>query len=1847
MEETRTERDGGLSPTAHSQLATTIEGWQNALVGMDRRNKLLNFKHTRTSTLELVDMPPADIVAGLGRGWYLRHTPSPLSGADPDSASPDSEPADSDGETSDHEPLRADEIRTTKGSPTELNNTLRSLDRTSTSAYLDRGLWILYAAVGILKWVDVDDSVNESPLVLVPTTLVQTGSHARRKLLAHEEEEIAFNQALSIKFEKLGVSLPVPADPDDLEIPAYLDAVRAAISGQTGWQVQERTVLATFSFAKEVMYRDLVDNAKTVAAHPLIRVLGLKAENADPAAERDLDFTAVPDAELDDVAPPETAPLVINADSSQRRCVQAALDGRSFVMQGPPGTGKTQTIANIISALMHAGRSVLFVSEKAAALDVAYQRLDDVGLSHYVLKLHSDKTSRKSVAQELGHALKHLQQPPFGIGDVERDRLRELRTELSDYAAAMNEVRAPLQLSLHGAIGRIDAARQAPALRYDGPEIGALTERELGSILEEAERLARVWRPAAEGDAFAWRGARGTVGHAVVLDDAARALRNLELTLERHTALTRPLGLTSLDAVPQLLALIETTDRRPAIPVEWLVSTDFAAVEAAVHQFAALARDVRGVVAEAERRAGAGWASLAWLAATPPAEPPETLTRPIEVSAETADSIAGCVAWLRSQSANLGDAAAPLARIASAFGLPSPSTFQAAGDLVELARLVGAELRPEAEWLDERGYALAADACRALRDAAAVEQRARSAASRVFSADVLTVPGFEAVAERFAAGHGAAAKLGLSGQFKQDRAFITALTVGGDTGKKLFAQLPLALAWREAHQRFLELSTSHGSVLGRYFSGLETDFDQIDRILIGAQAVRTLGLRADSQRLRRLLAAGNPTDATIESAGDAARRHLEHWRVATHTSPFHADWNSLHAMSLTDVEDWCTAQLPYLEDAQRVTGTVANACGTAALTYSEARRALTAVTNAMKARAELTARQAEDSSLLGGIYAGEETAETDLVAAIAWAKGVRAQAATGARVALPAESAAHMMQIAPSQDVAQAYGTWVLASTALLELFDAGYCEPLRATHLHSAQSAETWIRTLQGDMRGIDEWHAYAACTAKLRAAGLAAVIERFAEDTIAPELIRASCESTLLRAWSDRIIAKDERIRRTLAENRDALVKRYQSLDVQAVASARGLVIGAVERRKGFGTAGAAGLIRQESEKKKRHIPVRELISKSIDVVRVIKPCFMMSPVTVSQFIKPGVRFDAVIFDEASQILPADAVNSVYRAGQLIVAGDQRQLPPTTFFAGVEDEETLGDDEGSSRAADFDSLLDLCVASRFKPLPLLWHYRSRHEALISFSNRAFYRDELITFPGPYEEHPDFGVKFIKVDGTYRRGNADNPREALEVARRVIHHYSTRPQETLGVVTLSVKQADAIENALEKLREQHPQIAHHLLPDRNRGFFVKSIESVQGDERDVVILSVGYGRDADGKLTMNFGPMSRAGGERRLNVAITRAKTRIEVVSSIHGSEIQSGANESLRHFKRYLEFAELGLGKAFADGSVDFGEPDSPFEESVLGTLRSWGYDAVSQIGVSGYRIDIGIRHPDYPGAYVLGIECDGAAYHSAKVARDRDRLRETVLRGLGWELHRIWGTAWYRDRRSAEVDLRAAVDKAIDGFSLDRHADRASESAAAPAYMLTEPYLVPAPEPHESRDWVAEYAEATPAPTHSLYELHETAAWPEMYRIVREVIDVEAPVHHKALLDRLRIAWSVGRSGSRITENFNALLRALHERDEIVIDEGFVDLPGRRVTRVRVPGAVRSVEQVPADERRLALRMLAAESPGSNRDELMGLTARLFGWKRMGSDIAQALDADISDLLASGELSEESGRFKSQLR
>jgi superfamily I DNA and/or RNA helicase/very-short-patch-repair endonuclease len=464
------------------------------------------------------------------------------------------------------------------------------------------------------------------------------------------------------------------------------------------------------------------------------------------------------------------------------------------------------------------------------------------------------------------------------------------------------------------------------------------------------------------------------------------------------------------------------------------------------------------------------------------------------------------------------------------------------------------------------------------------------------------------------------------------------------------------------------------------------------------------------------------------------------------------------------------------------------------------------------------------------------------------------------------------------------------------------------------------------------------------------------------------------------------------------------------------------------GASRASEAGILLNEFNRKRGHMPIRTLMKKAGGLIQKIKPCFLMSPLSIAQYLDPrSTRFDVIIFDEASQVRPEDAVGALLRGKQVVVMGDSKQLPPTDFFDTVVDSPEPELDDYTS-AGDMESILNVCKRS-FPVKTLRWHYRSRHESLIAISNQEFYDNRLYVYPSPMQKDERLGLKFVHLpDSVYDRGRSGANRvEARAVARAVFEHFSRYPDKSLGVGTFNIKQQEAILEEIEALLKVNPGFDLNSKNERGEHFFVKNLETIQGDERDVILLSVGFGFDSSRKLSLNFGPLNREGGERRLNVLITRAREKCVVFANFTSRDLNLDENSpmGLRSLKVFLEFSESGRLPLPACGKKDF---DSPFEEAISDFLTENGCEAHRQIGCAGYRLDLAVPDPVHPGRYVLAIECDGAGYHSSHVARDRDRLREQVLEGLGWKIYRVWSTDWYLRPKESKEKLFEAVKEAV---------------------------------------------------------------------------------------------------------------------------------------------------------------------------------------------------------------------------
>ncbi|MGD0109614.1 MAG: DUF3320 domain-containing protein, partial [Rhodopila sp.] len=522
-------------------------------------------------------------------------------------------------------------------------------------------------------------------------------------------------------------------------------------------------------------------------------------------------------------------------------------------------------------------------------------------------------------------------------------------------------------------------------------------------------------------------------------------------------------------------------------------------------------------------------------------------------------------------------------------------------------------------------------------------------------------------------------------------------------------------------------------------------------------------------------------------------------------------------------------------------------------------------------------------------------------------------------------------------------------------------------------------------------------------------------------------------------------------VAARHEKQIERFRTLDARLMGLAARLtratltaaIPGAAQRERDPEYAALA----RELAKRQRHLPVRQLAERMPGALRRLTPCLMMSPLSVAQYLPADAKpFDIVIFDEASQIPTWDAIGVIGRGRQVIVVGDPKQLPPPRFFERAIPGQDGGEDsvEVEVETEDLESILDECIGTGLPTIALKWHYRSRHESLIAFSNQAYYGGSLITFPSPVTE--DRAVSFRHVpDGVYARAGARTnlaearalAGEAVAILRGILAGERSR---SLGVVTFNAEQQALVENLLDEARREDPRLEPFFSDEATEPVLVKNLESVQGEERDVMLFSLTYGPDQTGRVAMNFGPLNQAGGERRLNVAITRAREALIVFGSLRAEDIDLSRTAAIgvAHLKQFLDFATYGA-RAFARAATGpLGDHESPFEVAVAERLAAKGWILHPQIGVSGFRIDLGVVDPDAPSAFLAGVKCDGATYHRGATARDRDRLRQLVLERLGWRVLRIWSTDWWTNAARESERLHSALQDALVEARSRRPAD-----------------------------------------------------------------------------------------------------------------------------------------------------------------------------------------------------------------
>ena len=983
-------------------------------------------------------------------------------------------------------------------------------------------------------------------------------------------------------------------------------------------------------------------------------------------------------------------------------------------------------------------------------------------------------------------------------------------------------------------------------------------------------------------------------------------------------------------------------------------------------------------------------------------------------------------------------------------------------------------------------------------------------------------------------------------------------------------------------------------------------------------------------QLQKLLEAGQQFSAQIPSLRSrfADSAWSQDWNSARQSIAAHGDslfriFNSSYRQAIASVKAHLKEPLPKTK-AERI-------------------QWLDALMQSQSLRQTLAQHNADGLAAFGQLWLGEQSDWSQLQAVLRWMAGPDGQGRSEAFRQLYAQlpSPAHCAELANKAEASlqefEALAQTVFANYQL-DIAEAYENQGLSAIFLKALQERlAQWV----AQPAALLDWTQYHATRSQARAAGMTALVEQLELDAIALDDLPASFE----RAYYEALLRQATQAHPELVgfngDQHNQKVQQFRTLDIERIELARAQsALSHYERvpRTASGI-GPMGVLNGEITRKRGHMPLRKLFKLAGEAVQAIKPVFMMSPLSVAQFLEPGaVEFDLLVIDEASQIEPVDALGAMARCKQLVVVGDDRQLPPTRFFSRMTSEQEDFDDEDEDQliagAADVESILSLCLAKGMPQLMLRWHYRSRHQSLIAVSNQQFYNSGLFIVPSPYTARAGMGLRFHHIpEGRFDSGGTRvNRIEAQTIARAIMAHALQTPQLSLGVAAFSLQQKVAIQDELELLRRQQPEAESFFVAHPNEPFFIKNLENVQGDERDVIFISVAYARNAQSYLPMRFGPVSADGGERRLNVLISRAKQRCEVFSSITADDIdlERGKGKGVAALKVFLNYAATGN---LAVAGISGRDLESPLEEDVYEALTeqltTQGLKVETQIGIAGFFIDLAVVDPEQPGRYLLGIECDGASYHSSRSARDRDRLRQSVLEGHGWHLHRIWGCDWFRQPRAETEKILAAVRLAQQESLEELPQVQITYSPAA-----TE--IIERIEPADTQATPAKssnpnaYVEAQlEVPTRELHSLPVS----RLAQIMLQVIEQEGPIHSDELTTRMRTLWGLQRAGSRVRDALDAARQSLLADGAITIEADFLDVPSRTV-RVRDRSAVNSAnlrrpDCLPPAEIRQAILEVLQTNLGGQREELPGAVARMLGLAAVTAPVRELILTQLDAL------------------
>ena len=1489
----------------------------------------------------------------------------------------------------------------------------------------EKGLKTLYLSIGFLRWNDPSSSDKKnsykSPLVLLPIELDVSRSAEGTEYHVKLRDDPIINPVLKHKlFTELGIELTEPENLNaTFDIEEYFNKLSNTKSSNLEWRIDREIVLGVYPFQGMELYNDLdADNIDFSTFDILCQLLsGTDSSGNEPKLSPFTD---------DDIESPEAENLVPNivldADSSQYLALVKAASGQNLAIEGPPGSGKSQTIVNLIANSINSGKKVLFVAQKGTALDVVLSRLTSLNLESLVLPLMGRKGDKvefydalKTRVDVLGRSSSASYQHKKA-----RESFNNEREKLSRYVRCLEKKIYPTDITVHQVLGLVVKNRSnvddLPSNIFRANiDLELLGIRGIDSIQSFSEQ-AGLWQQQLEYNSVKentfW--AR--------LDERKKDFRELDNIAGKVSQIKK-----NLDHLPSHIQFIDyifpidsdlLSDTESALEYLLAKDTDASVISEIPDTTLELISDLSDIFeqqSEISERYNQSWDSI--LKLHPYKDEISSLSKLCEkfqVKKINADELDSAFENVRKASISLQSALNVHNEIREKFGL----------SLSVLETKLLARLSRDHELLRKKQI------LSIIKDNGfnAIELAAKRAKSLLKSAD-------ESIEI-------------LSGQTSNsdfDPEFIRTKLPPRKTLTHLLTLISSSNMFSFLSSEYRDTKRTIKEIFGLSKFHKLTIINNINDLI-------DIYKQWDSSELNDVFGNFNKPKITeeIKELEDKSSNMIS--AIEEHIPKFQLESGSLSSkisLELFNYFDDCRYSFVTLstnanwEDIKRTVTRQNVTLQALEEQLNLAKKIIPILLDNQITQTQTLSDLNKEFSLIKSLGDKQATITID----------IRDQ--TARNTSFPIDCLQDTDAIIKFRLLIDKIPTKneQLKTSALLkdldhlkqfkesihELYDS--CSNFGIKHELPKYFDEfvDFIRNTSEDNEGPNKIIQTSIVKEEIEKKGLKQIVEALDGSNIELNL-EQQLTAVIVRHLSNQIYDNYGEILSEFSGNRIETIKeQFKSSDRKLIDLAKkellqsALSAAKPPRGKGHGPKSSwtdMYAINHQLTLKRRISPSK-MVKRSIKAMMELHPCWMMVPTSVASFLPREELFDLVIIDEASQMTPEHSISALMRAKQAVIVGDTNQLPPTNFFRSSYIQDEIGEDEDVETIEE--SILELANSS-FRPKHrLLWHYRSRHEALIAFSNHYIYDNELVIFPSPGGPREKMGVDLVRTDGEYSKGL--NPNEAARVVDDIVEFMETDINRSLGVVTMNQSQMELIEASVIRQSQSNSKVRAYIEKwntndEGLQKFFVKNIENVQGDERDVIFISTVYGKDSLGKFRQSFGPINGAAGKRRLNVLFSRAKEKIRTFTSIPLDMLNPGEhNEGAILLKRWLEYSATGtLGESLnLSAKAEFG-PDSPFEEHVIECIESIGYIACPQVGVSNYFIDIGVRHPDYDLGYLCGVECDGASYHSSKSARDRDILRQEVLERLGWDIYRIWSTDWFRDSRGQTERLKKYLDKKL---------------------------------------------------------------------------------------------------------------------------------------------------------------------------------------------------------------------------